>query len=105
MAVSIEWHPRAIADLREIAAFIARGSESRATQAVERIVGVVDRLSTFPRSGRIVPEFDDPSIRQRTWKDYRIIYSIEPGPRESVIVLAVVHGFRRLEDALGLDLE
>lgn len=105
MAVAIEWHPRAVADLREIAAFIARDSEIRATQAVERIVGVVDRLSTFPRSGRIVPEFDDASIRQRTWKDYRIIYSIESGPPETVTILAVVHGFRRLEDALGLDVE
>ena len=45
----------------------------------------------FPLAGRIVPEFDDESIREVFAYDYRIIYRVE---QDEVIVAAVIHGKR-----------
>jgi plasmid stabilization system protein ParE len=39
----------------------------------------VERLSTFPESGRMVPERNDPSIREVVVKPYRVVYRLKPG--------------------------
>lgn len=48
-------------------------------------------LANFPLAGRIVPEFDDETIREVFAYDYRIIYRVE---QDNVIVAAVIHGKR-----------
>jgi toxin ParE1/3/4 len=52
------------------------------------------RLSTFPMSGRVVPEFGDDNIREVFAYSYRIIYRVEG---ETVTIAAVVHGKRPVE--------
>lgn len=37
---------------------------------VERIVAAVNRLETFPRSGRVVPEVGDDSLREVVYENY-----------------------------------
>ena len=41
--------------------------------------------------GRIVPELGDATLRELIFQSYRIVYSIENGGRE-IVVLGVVHG-------------
>jgi plasmid stabilization system protein ParE len=48
----------------------------------------VSRLENHPRSGRIVPELTDPSIREIVVRDYRVVYRLREGFAE---VLTVFH--------------
>ena len=89
----VVWTRQAVEDLEGIRAFIARDSEHYATLVYERLVESVDRLETFPLSGRVVPEFGEESIREVVWGNYRIVYRV----REALIeVLTVFHGSRLL---------
>lgn len=53
-------------------------------------------LNKFPQSGRIVPELDQPDVRERFVYCYRLIYRIET---ERILVTAIMHGKRLLDDA------
>jgi len=55
-------------------------------------------LSQFPESGRIVPEIDDPEIRERFVYSYRVIYRVET---DRLLIVAVVHGRRLLRAVEG----
>jgi toxin ParE1/3/4 len=52
-----------------------------------------DRLGMFPFSGRVVPEFESPDVRELIFGNYRIIYEIFG---DSVEIIAFVHGARQL---------
>jgi len=58
------------------------------------VLASVERLQFFPRSGRILPEMQDPDIREIILGNYRIVYRIR---RETVEVLTVWHGARLLD--------
>ena len=77
MAFKLIWSPSAQLDLKDIAAFIAEDNPSAAQRFVESLFQVVERLADFPESGRIVPEFDDPSIREVIRRPCRIVYRID----------------------------
>jgi len=61
---------------------------------VSRIVLVGEGLAQFPNLGRVVPEFDDPALRERFVYSYRVIYRIEP---YRLLIVAVIHGRRLIE--------
>ncbi len=79
MAFKLIWSPSAKFDLKDIAAFIAEDREAVAERFVRRIFQNVERLVDFPESGRIVPEFGDPAIREIILKPLRIVYRVDPG--------------------------
>jgi toxin ParE1/3/4 len=60
----VVWAPQAIQDVEAIRAHVAHDSAHYADLVVERIVAAVERLMNHPRSGRIVPELGDESIRE-----------------------------------------
>ena len=93
MAHRVVWSQRAFQDLEAIASYIAADSAAYAGNVVKRIVGMSQSLARFPRSGRMVPEFDDEAIRELLVYSYRVIYRIEGG---EVTIAAVVHGKRDL---------
>lgn len=74
MACRLSWSPTARLDLRDIAAYISEDSPRAATKFVQHIFEAVERLMEFPDSGRVVPEFDDPSIREIIRRPCRIVY-------------------------------
>jgi toxin ParE1/3/4 len=57
-----------------IADFIGRDTSSFAQVTVDRVFESVERLESFPRSGRIVPEINQENIREIIWGNYRIVY-------------------------------
>lgn len=57
--------------------------------------GVAADLNRFPQAGRVVPELNQPDLRERFVYSYRLIYRIEP---QRILVTAVIHGKRLLED-------
>lgn len=70
----IIWAPQAIEDVEAIRAYVARDSPHYADLVVERIVAAVALLESSPRSGRVVPEVGDESLREVIHGNYRIVY-------------------------------
>ena len=94
MAYRLAWSPEAIEDIEAIASYIERDSPWYARAVVAKIVETAEAIPDHPELGRIVPEIDDRSIRERFVYSYRIIYRIE---QERILVATVVHGSRLLE--------
>ena len=80
------WSPQSIDDLQTIRAYIAVDSPLYADLTVRRIVAAVERLKTFPESGRIVPERNAPDIREVIVGRYRVIYRRKVGAIEIATV-------------------
>ena len=93
MARQVRWSPRAASDLEEICEYIARDSEHYASLFAARVVATVRRIQRFPESGRIVPEYQDPTLREALLGNYRIVYRLTP---EAVEIAAICHGARPL---------
>jgi toxin ParE1/3/4 len=94
MAYRVVWSPRALDDIDSIASYISRDSTAHASTVVTRIIRITRTLRQFPFAGRIVPELEDESLRERFVYSYRIIYRVEG---QTVTVAAVIHGQRMLE--------
>jgi plasmid stabilization system protein ParE len=94
MAYRVIWSPRALDDVDSIASYIARDSVAHASAVVAKILRTTRILKQFPFAGRVVPEFEDESLRERFAYSYRIIYRVH---EQTVIVAAVIHGKRILE--------
>ena len=58
------WTRRAIEDVQAIRQFIAQDSPHYAQLVTQRLIASVERLPALPQSGRIVPEINDPTIRE-----------------------------------------
>ena len=92
----VVWSPEALDDVDDIARYIARDSVFYAAAVVEKILVAASRLGHFPQTGRIVPELNQPDLRECFVYSYRLIYRIEPA---HILVTAVIHGRRLLDDA------
>jgi addiction module RelE/StbE family toxin len=93
MAKRVVWSARALPDVESIAAYISSDSPAYAKIVVKKVVKLTRQLARFPQSGREVPEFRDPSLRELLAYSYRIIYKVEA---EEVIIVSVIHGKRNL---------
>ena len=92
----IRWTHQAADDPEAITSFIAADSSSYAMLFAINLLAVVERLLDFPFSGRVLPEFDDPAIREILFGNYRIIYRLKGDIAE---ILTVYHGARLLDPA------
>lgn len=61
MAYRLIWSPTARFDLREIAEYISEDDPFAAHKFFRHLIQTVERLQVFPESGRVVPEFANPS--------------------------------------------
>lgn len=64
-------------DLHEIVAFIAADNPAAAERFGLRLISEAEAVGLYPMAGRMVPEFDEPTIRERVFKSYRIVYRVE----------------------------
>ena len=92
----IVWSPQSVEDVESIRDYITRDSPHFAALVAQRIVDAVEHLGRFPESGRIVPEFGDPKLREVLWRNYRIVYRSSPTVVE---IVTVFHGARLFVDS------
>ena len=85
--------PQSQEDLRDIVRYIARDDPERARKFGYLLIDKSLTLGTFPERGRVVPEIQDPSIREIIHESYRIIYEVLHDPT-AVFVLRFWHGAR-----------
>lgn len=72
--VEVKWTPQAAEDLESITEFIAKDSLYYARLFAVDIFEAVNRLIKFSNSGRVVPEFNDPTVRELLLGSYRLVY-------------------------------
>jgi toxin ParE1/3/4 len=82
MAYRVIWSPTATLDLKELRDYIAEDNPGAAVAFVKAIFEAIERLPAFPNSGRMVPEFGDPTIREVIRKPCRVVYRIEEPGKE-----------------------
>lgn len=87
------WSPDAIADLREIADYIALDKPDAARRWAQTLVAVAEQAAELPFAGRRVPEFDRDDMREVIKRGYRVLYRVSD---EMVEIVAVIEGHRRL---------
>lgn len=87
----VRWLRRALKNLDEEAAYIARDDPRAAARLVERIVASVERLADYPASGR---PGRVPGTRELLVTDtpYLVPYRVRG---ETVEILRVFHGVRK----------
>jgi toxin ParE1/3/4 len=90
----IRWTPQAADDLKAIAEFIAQDSFHYANLFVMDVLAATERVALFPSLGRIVPEKNDPMIREIILGNYRIVYRLHDN---IVQILTIYHGARLLD--------
>ncbi|HZU76411.1 MAG TPA: type II toxin-antitoxin system RelE/ParE family toxin [Dehalococcoidia bacterium] len=90
---AIVWTPQAADDFEAACRYLARDSHRYAASFAGRVGVAVERLERFPESGRVVPEFGRPEIRELIVQRYRVIYRLIA---DRVEILTIVHGARRL---------
>jgi toxin ParE1/3/4 len=87
----VKWSKPAKLDLKQLHDYIARDSKFYAQKVSIEIVEKSERLNSFPKLGRIVPEIGDPNIRELLIYSYRLVYEVFPNKVE---VLALFHSKR-----------
>ncbi len=88
-------------DLKQIHEYFARDSLYYAQEVIQSILHHIKQLKKFPLSGRIVPEFNNESIREIIHESYRIVNR----KRKDVEIVAVIHAKRDLEEAVKIRLK
>jgi len=74
--VEIVWTNRALDSLNKFVDYIAKDDVITAERWALKIIEKTDQLIGHPESGRIVPEFNEPYLRELILGNYRIIYRI-----------------------------
>ena len=83
-------------DLRDILAWYSSQQVPEVgARMVVAIIEHVERLAAFPDSGRVVPEFETPWLRELQLPPYRIVYRHE----DAVVTVVRVWRSERLMDA------
>ncbi len=79
--------------LDDAVAYIARDSPPAAERLLVLALDAASSLDSLSGRGRIVPEFDQPSVRELFVQRYRLLYEVTP---DEVHILAFLHGARDL---------
>lgn len=89
--IELRWTEVAASDLESIRDYIRRDSPAIAQLVATRLFDAVSMLRDFPEAGRVVPERNDPALRELIRPPYRIVYERRA---EAIIVLTVFHAAR-----------
>jgi toxin ParE1/3/4 len=87
----IIWSELALEDLKNIHDYISNDSLIYANRVIEKIILRIEQLVNFPRSGRVVPELNNVSIRELIHDNYRIIYKVGA---QKIFIVSIHHSAR-----------
>ena len=90
----VRWTDEAHSALDEVLSYIIQTSPQGARSVLGHALEAGAALATMAERGRVVPEQNDPSIREVFVGDYRLMYEV----RESeVLIVGFLHGARDFE--------
>ena len=80
-------------DIEDIVRYISIDDPDQALRFGEFLIHHARSLAQFPERGRVVPEFDDDSVRELIVRNYRIVYRLNQNQR-SVEIIRFWHASR-----------
>ncbi len=90
--IEVVWTYRSRDRLRELYERIAEDQPVNASRFINRLIERGDSLAENAFRGRVVPEYENPIIREVFEGNYRIIYQTQ----DRVIAILTVRGFAEL---------
>jgi len=93
MAVHLIWSQVAQEDFKEIIGHIRNNNPSAAKSFAKLLIERIGLLASFPELGRVVPERNDPLIREISYRSYRIVYRLSPA-RNALEIARIWHAAR-----------
>lgn len=93
MGLHVVLTPQSQADLRSIVSYIASDDPERARSFGYLLIDKALSIGAMPERGRVVPELNDPAVREIIHGAYRIIYEVLREP-DAVFVLRFWHAAR-----------
>lgn len=93
--MKVHWTDTALEHLRAIHTYLSRDSQQYALRMVDRLTRRSQQIADFPFSGRAVPEFEHPRIREILEGPYRLIYYVTS---DRLDVLAVLHSAQQIPE-------
>lgn len=91
----------AIADLESVRDYYRELEVPRVgDRLVAEIVASIEQLAEFPDSGRIVPEFERPWLRELIHSPFRIVYRLDD---DAVMIVRVWRSERLMDTEPGRD--
>jgi toxin ParE1/3/4 len=97
MAVHLTWSLLAENDLRDLVTYIRAANPLAAESFAASLIEQIELLADFPELGRMVPERNDPAIREMIYRRYRIIYRF-PREKTKVEIIRLWHAARDTPD-------
>lgn len=88
---------RFLSRVEDYSDYIAFDDIPTAIEWVREVIQHCEQLRTHPKSGRIVPEFARPEIRELIHGNYRLIYEIKTS---QIDMLTIWHTSQELPDKL-----
>jgi toxin ParE1/3/4 len=88
---TVIWTITAYKDLQNIVDYISQDSMYYALAFYDDVMDKAQTLNDFPHRGRVVPEMDDPEMREIFIHRYRLIYQIH---NDRIIIKTIIHGAR-----------
>ena len=85
------WTKQGCSTLDEAIGYVAQDSLTAAQHLLESALDSAESLSVFSERGRVVPELQQPNVRELLVQRYRLIYEVFD---TKVEVLAFIHGAR-----------
>jgi len=93
--VKVHFTPSARTQFLNGITYIQRDNPSAARAFYDKAAKELSRLRTFPKSGRVLPEFPDLPFREVIVSPYRFFYQIKD---KTVWIIAVWHGAQLLHE-------
>lgn len=90
----IRWSEEAKDDLVSIHEHISQHSAFNANRQLDNLVSRVKQLQHFPNSGRIMPDFNDTTLRELIEGRYRIVYELHD---DGISIVRIVHSSRQIK--------
>ena len=91
--MEIVWTHQALHKLNTFVDYIARDDLVTAEKCALKLIEKTDQLIEQPESGRIVPEYNEPNLRELIFGNYRVIYRIRK--EENTIYIQTVWHVRQ----------
>jgi toxin ParE1/3/4 len=88
---SVVWADSARRALDYVLEYVAQESRDRAVTLLSRVLDAAATLDMLANRGRVVPELNQPDVRELLVFDYRVQYRVL---EEQVVAIAFLHGAR-----------
>lgn len=94
MSTEFGWSPEAIDAFEDICEHLLEFSPASAERFTTEVFAALARLTVFPEIGRVVPEENNPRLREIIINPYRLIYRLHA---DGATLETIMHGAVELD--------